>query len=108
MNIKDEIKSDYNIATIVSILSYQAGITAQGYSYNGTKDWALNKILDWHTQSLISLIRSEIERKEGMMKVEFPEYIKMGRWKTHTDEGYNTAIAEDIEYWKQVLLDLEK
>lgn len=33
------------ISEIIKILSWQQVITNQGYSYDGEKDWALNKIL---------------------------------------------------------------
>lgn len=68
--------------------------------------------IDWHTQSLISLIRSEIERKKILKK---KTIINMLQDDDVFDNngldgvyGYNTAIAEDIDYWEQVLLDLEK
>ena len=36
---------DKLVSDILSILTFQAGITAQGWNYTGEKDWALNKIL---------------------------------------------------------------
>lgn len=37
---------------IVNILAYQAVITAQGESYTGEKDWALNKLIELFHQQL--------------------------------------------------------
>jgi len=59
-------------------------------------------VLDCHTSSLIAIIRNEIERKKGMIRPTqelLLEYYK---------DGYNTAITEDIQYWENVLEEIEK
>lgn len=62
-NFIEEGKGKY-IDTLLSILAYQQTITNQGINYNGEKDWALNKILDWHSSHQISLIKMIVEEQE--------------------------------------------
>lgn len=65
------------------------------------------------TQQLITIIRSEIERKRGMTKdlertdVDSVEELKLARLYDYR-LGYNTAINEDIAYWENVLKEIEK
>lgn len=67
-------------------------IDSQG---NGDED--VKKILE----NLLALRDQElIEKIKGMKKVELPEYLKMGRWKERTDEGYNSALTDVSEVIK--------
>lgn len=59
-----EENQEKDIAEILKILSWQQVITSQGATYTGEKDWALNKILNWHKQSLKQFIDGLIEREE--------------------------------------------
>lgn len=100
MNIKQLIKKQRN--------EFEKKFTAFENVYADKEE-----LTSWHTQSLISLIQSEIERKEGMMKLPYQIFAITDDPRTALDDfehvtGYNTAIAEDIKYWQQALLDLEK
>lgn len=61
-------------------------------------------VIDWHTSSLIAIIRNEIERKKGMQKY----FFEGGQTEKALKVGYNTAITEDIAYWENVLKEIEK
>ncbi len=65
------------------------------------------KILNWHTSSLIAIIRNEIDRKKMVLIGDVTEFI--GEWELSQETiGYNTAINEDIQYWQNVLEEIEK
>ena len=66
---------------------------------------------NWHTSSLIAIIRSEIERKKGMLKdtVTGREdgFCRCGVSYYECDcVGYNTALNEDIAYLENALSEL--
>lgn len=71
---------------------------------NGGIGRLLNDIELWHTSSLTDIIRNEIERKK--LLIDKDEFIYSCN--AEYTEGYNTAITEDIQYWQNVLEELEK
>lgn len=64
-----EEQREKDIAEILKILSWQQVITSQGVAYTGEKDWALNKILDWHKQSFKQFIDELIAKSEQRIVV---------------------------------------
>lgn len=63
-------------------------------------DNSVKKIIDDQSDMVCAIIRNEIERKKGMIKPSEP-------W-DEFDEGYNTALNEDIAYLQNVLDEIEK
>lgn len=65
----EEQKKEKDVAEILKILAWQQVITSQGAAYTGEKDWALNKILDWHKQSFKQFIDELLVKLEEKIKV---------------------------------------
>lgn len=59
-----------------------------------------------------AIIQSEIDRKKGMLK-DTPYDINIdadhiGAFHAISNQGYNIAITRDVQYWENVLEELEK
>ncbi len=69
------------------------------------------EIFNWHKQSIIQILQSEIERKRGMKKeytesfhVDEVEKNQAVKYKNHGEVGFNRCLKEDIAHLS-VLLD---
>ena len=75
------------------------------------EDEIYDDVLFWHTSSLTTIIRNEIERKKLLIKTQDEiddDFISDLGARANQKMGYNTAITEDIAYWENVLEEVEK
>lgn len=91
---------DYRMNNITQLLREQKEEFEKLIEFDESTD----DVWDWHTTSLIAIIRNEIERKKGMQKY----FFEGGQTEKALKVGYNTAITEDIAYWENVLKEIEK
>lgn len=75
---------------------------------------AYNLIKDWHKQSIIQILQSEIERKRGMKKeytesfhVDEVEKNQAVKYKNHGEVGFNRCLKEDIAHLQNLLDNLK-
>ena len=71
-------------------------------------------IWDWHKQSIIQILQSEIERKRGMKKeysesfhVDEVEKNQAVKYKNHGEVGFNRCLQEDIAYLTNLIDNLK-
>ncbi len=83
--------------------------------YPNVEKWkyegCVERCYDWHKQSIIQILQSEIERKRGMKKeytesfhVDEVEKNQAVKYKNHGEVGFNRCLKEDIAHLS-VLLD---
>ena len=75
---------------------------------------AYNLIKDWHKQSIIQILQSEIERKRGMNKdedkIDVPRGSNIGEYRFVEKlkrEGFNEALEEDITHLTNLIDNLK-
>ena len=97
---------------IVNILAIQAGITAQGWDYEGEKDWALkqiNTLIDKALTQYSDTLREKIEgMKKEMVSVQESDedYNRHGnreftRGWNHIRTGYNQSLQDVLALLSQ-------
>lgn len=105
-----EENKEKDTAEILKILAWQQVITSQGATYTGEKDWALNKILDWHKQSLKQFI-------DGLVEWENERLSNQRRDNGHECYDHNceycenaikdSVVEETISHLKEIRKQLE-
>ncbi len=67
-------------------------------------------LFNWHKQSIIQILQSEIERKRGMKKeytesfhVDEVEKNQAVKYKNHGEVGFNRCLKEDIAHLQGLL-----